>query len=113
MFKQILEPLNTASTNIFSKISDIYSDVTKYQNSCYYLYETGSSDLSGGFLQAAFQDVQNEMEVANTFYSSNGIVTNFKCVGYQFSNTQTSTGKMYVYFVIQDFASAQVTPILY
>ena len=113
MFKQILEPLNPASTNLFSTIQDITADVSKYQNSCYFIYESGGSDLSGGFLQDAFQKVQDELAVTNNFYLAAGIVTNFKAVGYQFSNQQSATGKMYCYFVIQDFQEVKNTPIIY
>ncbi len=113
MFKQIIEPINPASTNVFSSLADITADVSKYQNSCYHIYETGSSDLSGGFLQAAFQNVQDELTNTNDFYLAAGIITNFKAVGYQFSNQQSATGKMYCYFVIQDFQQVRNTPIIY
>ncbi len=113
MFKQVLEPLNPASTNLFSTIQDIYADISKYQNSCYYVYENADSSLSGGFLQAAFQNVQDELATANSFYLAAGIITNFKAVGYQFSNQQSGAGKMYVYFVIQDFEQVRNTPIIY
>jgi hypothetical protein len=113
MFKQIIDGINATSTNIFSTIQDITLSVTNYQNTCWYIYETGSSDLSGGFLQDAFTNAQSECTNTNDFYLAQGIKTNFKIIGYQFANTQTTSGKMYCYFVIQDFNSAQVSPILY
>jgi hypothetical protein len=112
MFRQIIDGLNPTSTNIFSTIQDITLSVTNYQNSCYFLYETGDSDLTG-FLNDAFTSAQTECTATNDFYLSNEIKTNFKIIGYQFSNQQSGSGKMYCYFVIQDFASAQVSPILY
>lgn len=113
MFRQIIDALNATSTNIFSTIQDITLSVTNYQNSCYYIYETGASDLSTSFLNDAFTNAQSECTNTNDFYLANGIQTNFKIIGYQFSNQQSGSGKMYVYFVIQDFNSAQVSPILY
>jgi len=113
MFRQILDGLNPTGSNYFITIQDVSNDTNNYQNTCWYIYENGASDLSSSFLQTAFINAQTEVRFANDFYSAQNIKTNFKIVGYQFSNTQTNSGKMYCFFVIQDFASAEVTPILY
>jgi hypothetical protein len=113
MFRQILDGKDLIGSNIFATIQQVSGDTNNYQNVCWYIYENGAGDLSGGFLQTAFINAQTEVSLANEVYNQVGIKVNFKIIGYQFSNTQTNSGKMYCYFVIQDFASAQVTPILY
>ena len=113
MFKQILEPLNALGTNEFLPLQEIASDITKYQSSCWFIYENSGSDLSSRFLKDAFYDVQKNLEEANDFYLAAGIITNFKAVGYQFSNQVSPSNKLYCYFVIQDFQQVRNTPIIY
>lgn len=113
MFKHVIDPLNALNTNRFSTIQDIYSDINKYQPQCYLIFEQGAVDLSSGWLQNAFNFLQEELKNANDFYAANGIETNFKCVGYDFTNQDTPNGKMSFYAVIQDFKQVSINSILY
>lgn len=113
MFKHVIDPINSLNTNRFSRIQDIYADPSKYQPQCYLVYESGASDWSSGWLQDAFDFLQTELKNANDFYEANGIKTNFKCVGYDFTNQNTANNKLSFYAVIQDFEQVSVNSILY